>query len=755
MSMIRSPQHLAHANKQEGLEVWKFHMGTTPVEIHVNTSVHQQLLNTDASSQQALLEQIHRQLQSATTTEPPQQTFVKSPIFGHSTPNPNGTGGGVQSPTNRLLSPGGAIGGTSSHPTLPTLPPQRLDFYNHFDTNFDQPKEDDDEAELLAIRERTAELEKTWNELTRTAVVSPKYDLANWTYTAAEEQKIEDKACRNRQHEFEKRTRQYLAAPAKRFTRAYRTCIFHFARNADEYISTEYAHQIMAELIQFYEEVEQSREYCMEVLSQEDKLKNPRYEEYMELKLDQLNECRRLQDQYLTKFQQDSQILQVPQKPEDNSQDIPKVPQPTGDLHPRVRERQERLDKVTPILKRNPKPEVQFQPEQQNWRFYQHGQRHGTEEPQRRRVLSEGSSDKPNANAPPPGSSGNRVTEPQFRFKLAEELLLVKPFDASSPRDYMAFRAQWTNFETKMVKSGRSQEDLYDALLKVLKGSARDLCKNKYHDSGAYKWSIQQLDRLYNKPENLLREMITNLLKTNKMVDTYESLLSGVTKLQEAWHDLNQANLSKEELKGLLFIAASEKNLSEDSWRCWLDVQNNHTGDPLSIFKASTYLGAIETAFSNAQRRREAGRSSTVIDHKNKPTPKPRSTVFGSYSAMTQNAPRRNTSKFPPQKQAITRTGKCVFCLESPHKYQLYCPRLKTITTEVVWQIMRENKIFCQMCLGLGHNQNQCEAFKGGRLKRCRIKNEKGEECSKLHCKYLHQSPKNASAPSSNDQTEQ
>ena len=70
---------------------------------------------------------------------------------------------------------------------------------------------------------------------------------------------------------------------------------------------------------------------------------------------------------------------------------------------------------------------------------------------------------------------------------------------------------------------------------------------------------------------------------------------------------------------------------------------------------------------------------------------------------------------------------------------------------------MRENKIFCQMYLGLRHNQGECEASKEGRPKRWKfnIKTEKGEECSKLHCRYLHQNPKKGIAPSSTDQTEQ
>ena len=841
--MLRSPQHLIHSESEN--IVWKIQIGSNTVEVAVNPKDHQTLINTDAATQQMILERLHNnRQQTATTTETPQRNSVKSPLPTHSTPNQGeeeeaiggafgglfgevqdrthqplssrGAIGGARSPTSQLLSPGGQtggeIGGTPSHHTHHQLPPKRLDF----STNLDQPKEDDKASEFSAMFDRAskgqAQAEETLKKYRQPPVGSQRHDPNNWTYTATEQQHEEEhRACNDRQHEFEKRAKQHLAVPAKRFMAAYNSCIFHFKRNVDQLISNEFIMEIMDELLRCYKEMEQTRDYCMEVLSREDKLKNPRYEEYMALKLDLLNECKQLEDQYVTYQNEKEQNPQQSLRSEEAYSAIkhgptttgttPRVPQPNAKLPSRVQERKERLQNVTSIITRNTRPEIHFQPQgkqgqgkenpqdpnwhfyqgkhgqgtekpqQQNWRFYQGGQGQGTEEAQqpnsssyqgpqgqetgesqRKRVLSEENSNNSSANMLTPESSGRKGPEPQFRFKLAEELQLVSFFDARNPRDYMAFRAQWMNFENKMIKSGRPQEDLYDALLKVLRGSAKDLCKNKYHDPGAYQWSIQQLDRLYNKPENLLRQMITNLLKTNKMVDTYESLLGGVTQLQEAWHDLNQANLSKEELKGLLFIAASEKNLSEGSWKCWLDAQNNHTGDALSIFKASNYLGAIETALSNAQKRREAGRSSTVIDHKNKPKPQTRSTVFGSYSAMTQNAPRQNaprqnTSKFAPQKQAKTKDGKCVFCQGTPHNFQLYCPKLKTMTPGQVWNIVREHNINCRMCLSLGHNQNQCDALKGGRLKKCNIKDANGEMCSRLHCRYLHRNL--------NEQTEQ
>ena len=591
-------------------------------------------------------------------------------------------------------------------------------------------------------------------------------------------------------------------------------------------ISKELISELMVELEKQYQETAKARDYCMEVLSQEDLNFNSKYEDYMKIKLDQFNECRRLKDQYVIIHQQELQLPQRSLQAEvghqarhhgpDSTGTIPKVPQLNKELLSNVQEGKRTLESITPISKyHQPSSHANQRKHEQDTGGNQHSNQHheqgtggnqhsnqhheqgtgghqqsnqqheqdtrrsrrsnrhstqnehGTEtgetqnqdrngdqneEHHRRRFFRETNEENLNTSVPPTGLSGNTFTQHQFRFKLDEELGLVSDFDASNPSDYMAFRAQWTNFERKMVNSGRSQEDLYCALLRKLKGSARELCKNKYHDPEAYTWSIRQLDRLYNKPENLLRLMITKLLKTSKMDDTYESLLNGISKLQEAWQDLNQANLTNEELKGLLFIAATEKSLSEGSWKCWLDVQNNHSGHPLSVFEARTYFGAIETALSNEQRRKEAGRSSSVMDKRPQPKPKQKSTLFGSYNTMNEDEQIPNNSKVTMrQNQARTKDGKCVFCLETPHPYQLWCPKLKTMPIDEIWQIIRTHKIFCQMCLGLGHWSNACPAAKAGKLNKCNVQNEKGQRCNRPHTKYLHQ----GSTSKSNNKTQQ
>ena len=800
--MIRSPQHNTKADQEN---TWSFYVGSKLVEQSLAPESHALLLSLDPTTQQKKLEEMYYTMQAVAAS---QERPLMSPTFGlgQSTPfrgaaaegRDGGWGtGATHSQTTPIIGSGDEGRGFGAAEQEPIIP-RRL---------FASPTPQGDELENIRSR-----LENLSTSIRQPA--AEHHDALNWTYSAQEhEQYVEEqKACTDRRHEFEQRAKQYLSLPAKRFTAAYNSCIFHFKRNVNTLISKELISELMDELEKQYQETSKARDYCMEVLSQEDLNFNSKYEDYMKIKLDQFNECQRLKDQYMVIHQQELQLPQRSLQAEvghqarhhgpDSTGTIPKVPQLNKELLSNVQEGKRTLESITPISKyhqpsshANQRKHEQGtggnqhsnqqheqgtgghqqsnQQHEQDTRRSQRSNRHSTqnehgtetgetqnqdrngdqnEEHHRRRFFRETNEENLNTSVPPTGLSGNTFTQHQFRFKLDEELGLVSDFDASNPSDYMAFRAQWTNFERKMVNSGRSQEDLYCALLRKLKGSARELCKNKYHDPEAYTWSIRQLDRLYNKPENLLRLMITKLLKTSKMDDTYESLLIGISKLQEAWQDLNQANLTNEELKGLLFIAATEKSLSEGSWKCWLDVQNNHSGHPLSVFEARTYFGAIETALSNEQRRKEAGRSSSVMDKRPQPKPKQKSTLFGSYNTMNEDEQIPNNSKVTMrQNQARTKDGKCVFCLETPHPYQLWCPKLKTMPIDEIWQIIRTHKIFCQMCLGLGHWSNACPAAKAGKLNKCNVQNEKGQRCNRPHTKYLHQ----GSTSKSNNKTQQ
>ena len=142
---------------------------------------------------------------------------------------------------------------------------------------------------------------------------SKKDDLAESKSDDNKETQVKVPACQDRIHEFEQRTKQYLSVPGKRFAQAYRTCKYHLERNAHVQISHELVQRLLHVLVQCFHEVQEARDYCLEALSEEDILNNPKYEEYMDLKLDQLNECSGLQDQYLERwYSQDSQLLHAP-----------------------------------------------------------------------------------------------------------------------------------------------------------------------------------------------------------------------------------------------------------------------------------------------------------------------------------------------------------------------------------------------------------------------------------------------------------
>ena len=324
------------------------------------------------------------------------------------------------------------------------------------------------------------------------------------------------------------------------------------------------------------------------------------------------------------------------------------------------------------------------------------------------------------------------------RFKLQDELALVKKWDAKDPREYMAWRAQWTNFYEKMMKEERSNLDIYYALLKVLDGRALELVSTKYPNEESYSRAIKDLDEQFYNPTNLIRDMVDNLLNQQQMSDTYDSILSGFTKLNDAWRDLDRANLTKEQLQGLLFIAVTEKNLSPEGWHTWIEEQNSpkYRQNEKDAFNISAYFGAIRRAMLNLQKRKNV----FGLQKPNKPTKskKKQSTLYGSYNSAVGN----NPPKAKNQQQAQGPKDTCVFCGQETHRYQLHCPKLRRgrlqLQSKDVYRIMQDAGIQCEMCLSPGHQTKNCQAMLDGYLKKCPIK-EGNEECGKYHAKVLHE----------------
>ena len=652
-----------------------------------------------------------------------------------------------------------------------------------------------------------------------------------------EEQEERNKACKDRQHEFQHRTKTYLAAPARKFKRAVTTLKYHLdiERYPDD-ISRQEGNALLNDVADLFREVEKARLYCEDALDEEEALQLGNA--YLHNKEQEFEECVRIHKEYFEQQEENKirrQTMSQQQPPfygdihynipittatstrptnvsstsrPDLAQNMPVImstpfPQharppfkPIIDQDQNYNQSHQRAgpnyhDQQGPYYSQSQQRPGNYH-DQQGPYYSQSQQRPGNYQDQQGPYYSQ-SQQRPgnyqgqqdpyygqthqrsghNYHGPQDSHYGQPQNNPQTgfrvfedqnhgsrmpsqpvydthhlhhtRFKLNVELSLVEKFDASQPRTYMAFRAQWTNFMAKMEKEQRSNLDIYYSLLKVLGGTAYDLVNTKYPNEDSYAIGIQKLDDLFYNPTNLLRDMVQNLLKGNKMNDSPESLLGGYNKLKDAWNDLNQADLTKEQLKGLLFIAATEKNLSEESWKCWLDIQNQvqYKENPAAAFAVKTYLGAIETAMVNAQRRKNALGSREYNTRIPPKTGKKHSTLFGSYSNTPQD---NNQSQVKIQKQARGPKNTCITCGANPHKYQLHCPKLKDMTANQIYAIMTNFGIECQMCLGLGHRTKDCLDFKEGRLQPCKVK-ENGQECKRYHCRALHkfQKPKEES----------
>ena len=603
---------------------------------------------------------------------------------------------------------------------------------------------------LEDIRERTRIMEETLSgrqQEQNTEVKKP---------PTVEKDEDKNNACRDRQHEFEQRTKTHLAAPAKKFIRAVNILKFQLNREkfADE-VSKQYGDDLLNDVYDLYSKVEEAREYCEEVLEETERLQ---YGYYLQNKFEDVCECERNHRKYFEQQEENKKWRQ--------QQEMPKrqMPPPTPGFVPNTSPR------MSTPFSQHPKPPFRptFDQDQGHQDQYTGHQDQGTHYGQYQQRRQPGFDDHGQegthygqSQQRPPGfnifedqDQGSRIPPPigpsvvqrpnHTRFKLNEELSLVEKWDGSQPRAYMAFRAQWANFYEKMAKEQRSNLDLYYALLKVLAGSAKDLVQTKYPNNQSYAQAIKKLDDLFYNPTNLLRDMVQNLLKTHKMVDTYDSLLGGMTKLLDAWNDLDQADLTKDQLKGLLFIAATEKNLSEESWKCWLEVQNDlkFKQNPMEAFEISAYLGSINKAMLNAQKRKNIiGSNSRENNPRTQAYPgKKQSTLFGAYSNTVQsNAQSRSSpqSQAKNQQQARGPNNTCITCGGNPHKYQLNCPKLREMTANQIYKIMTDLGIECQMCLGLGHRTPNCPPTREGLLKKCPIK-EDGQECQRYHCRALH-----------------
>ena len=528
------------------------------------------------------------------------------------------------------------------------------------------------------------------------------------------------KSCHSNHHEFEFRTKKYLSAPARKFLNSHRACVFHFSKS-QKLISQQFGDEILGNLKISFNELEKIRNFCLEPFSEQEILEN-NYDSYMNDKIDLYNEALQLHDQYFN-----AHIIEQESFNRGTSEQLHKFQNPQ--LH--VAQPLGLIDKFSQL-------NINESKRAQNPEPLRHAPLRSEE------VRHEPS--RPIMDRDP----YQYVRNTPF-FKVREELANIKKFDASQPRKYMAFRAQWQNYEIKANQAKRSQIDKYYDLINVLEGKAHDLVQTDYPNNDSYLISINLLDEMYYHPINLLRDMCTKVTKVGKMSDTYQSLLEGTISLRQAWSDLNSCNLTVEQLKGLFLISSTEKCLSEGAWKVWLETQNDpkFLRNGFECFDINYYMQSINTAMINAQRRENAIGKSVVTDsNKFKPRTQQQSTLYGSYSLVNKSPEQRQAKPARSNQKQAKDKGRCVFCNQNTkHRYQLQCKELRNLSSKEIWRIMKKHDIQCKMCLGLGHSTRSCHATNKGFLNRCSVKLN-DVECGQYHCRFLHElSAKNVEQP--------
>ena len=109
--------------------------------------------------------------------------------------------------------------------------------------------------------------------------------------------------CKDRHHLFEHRCKTHLSAPGKKFKKAVVALKFQLDRRkfSDE-VSIQFGDDLLNDVVENYEKVETAREYCLEVLEEEERVQ---YEPYLEKRYEELCECKRIHRQYFEKALED------------------------------------------------------------------------------------------------------------------------------------------------------------------------------------------------------------------------------------------------------------------------------------------------------------------------------------------------------------------------------------------------------------------------------------------------------------------
>ena len=190
------------------------------------------------------------------------------------------------------------------------------------------------DQEVEDIKERTAKIREDLKDPIQKDEETEQPPM--WQDSNDDQNATNDKiACKDRHHRFEQLTKSKLAAPAKKFYRAYNNFMIQLSKEEfGDTISREYGDKLLQAVYDTFDVVEEAREKCLEVLTTDDLAANPKYEQYMRDLLGKRCTCERMHQKYFEDQQRFEQHLQQQaQKQQDGSykpllQPTPIVPMP-------------------------------------------------------------------------------------------------------------------------------------------------------------------------------------------------------------------------------------------------------------------------------------------------------------------------------------------------------------------------------------------------------------------------------------------
>lgn len=321
----------------------------------------------------------------------------------------------------------------------------------------------------------------------------------------------------------------------------------------------------------------------------------------------------------------------------------------------------------------------------------------------------------------------------------------VDVFDGGSYAEYALWKAAWASADKKMTELNKTNMEKYRILLRCLGAAEKKIVLTDHPNENSYETALKSLDEVYHNPQLYLRELTSSLSSMPAMADSKESLQTGFTTLKNAWENFEARNMAPEHLSFLYFLAQNESKLSPNAMKIWNSKKykyrdpNHPLGSDINI---THFFNAIDEAKANAvsnqfvknQKAKKEKDKEDKEDKKNKASSVNGPNTYG--TGAGNNA--------PPQIQYPGDGINCPIpkCGQKAHKFLIKCPELPKMTGYKVFRWVKDNKVKCLKCFGTCHGPDDCPTS----LKNCEIIMENGAKagkpCGKAHNRFVHYDPK-------------